>query len=231
MGGPVLAALGASAAVTWTGWDILRGRRPDWRALAGDAGLAVYVKGVRPWLSRWGATDEEVVKELPGDETVSNPRSQQTRAVTVHAPVEQVWPWLAQIGQDRAGFYSYDWLGNLAGCRVHNADRIHPEWQERGVGEVVRLWPSAGLTLVRLDPGRALAMSGGWYFALEPTEGLGSRLIARWRHDPDRYRTAFALLIEFPHFLMERRMLLGIKERAERAAGQASATAAPAPPR
>ena len=70
-------------------------------------------------------------------------------------PPEAVWPWLAQIGQDRGGFYSYEWLENLAGCRMRNADRIHPEWQDRQAGDTVLLHPSSGLKILRLDPGRA----------------------------------------------------------------------------
>ena len=86
-----------------------------------------YALVVRPWHIRWGATEERIAKPLPGDELVPNPAIESTRAITVNAPVEEVWPWLAQIGQDRGGFYSYEWLENLAGCRMRNADRIHPE--------------------------------------------------------------------------------------------------------
>ena len=90
-------------------------------------------------MQRWGATDEERRKPLPGDELVADPVTTSTRAITVDAPVEAVWPLLAQIGQDRGGFYSYDWLENLAGCKMHNADRVHPERQQRVIGEVVKL--------------------------------------------------------------------------------------------
>src|SRR5918994_7083921 len=76
-----------------------------------------YALVVRPWHLRWGATEEGIAKPLPGDELVPNPAIESTRAITVNAPVEEVWPWLAQIGQDRGGFYSYEWLENLAGCR------------------------------------------------------------------------------------------------------------------
>jgi hypothetical protein len=126
-----------------------------------------------------------------------------------------VWPWLAQLGQDRGGFYSYEWLENLAGCRMRNADRIHPEWQEREVGETVKLHWASGLELTRFEPNRVYAL-GGWYFVLEPEDGR-TRLIARGRFPRGRASIAYGLLLELPHFIMERKMLLGIKERAERA--------------
>jgi hypothetical protein len=217
LGGSVVLTLGAAAAVGRTVQEILGGRRPGALALAGDVGLVLYVKGLSPWMRRWGATDEELVKALPGDETVPEPGAQHTRAVTIDAPPEQVWPWLAQIGQDRGGFYSYDWLENLAGCCVRNTDRIHPQWQDWEVGDIVRLWPAGGLALLRFDPARAFAMSGGWYFAMEPHGDSGTRLIARWRPRAGLSGKVFAFLLELPHFIMERRMLLGIKERAERA--------------
>src|SRR5947209_19113016 len=96
-------------------------------------------------MMHWGATDEERLKRVPCDELVPDPITTSTRAITVNTPVEVVWPWLAQIGQDRGGFYSYDWLENLAGCKMDNADRIHPEWQQRAIGEVVKLhWAAVG---------------------------------------------------------------------------------------
>jgi hypothetical protein len=152
---------------------------------------------------------------LPGDELVERPGIQTTRAVTVEVPVEAVWPWLAQIGQDRAGFYSYEWLENLAGCRMRNADRIHPEWQQRAVGETVLLHPASGLKLLRFEPPRVYALDGGWHFVLEPL-GARTRLIARGRYRRGLVSVAYGLLLEIPHFVMERKMLLGIKERAER---------------
>lgn len=103
-----------------------------------------YAFFIRPWHLRWGATDEELGKPLPGDELVPHPGIESTRAITVNAPVEQVWSWLAQIGQDRGGFYSYEWLENLAGCRMRNADRVHPEWQHREVGRPCTCIPRRG---------------------------------------------------------------------------------------
>ncbi|HMA26843.1 MAG TPA: hypothetical protein VKO62_04340, partial [Solirubrobacterales bacterium] len=88
---------------------------------------------MRLWMRSWGVEDEEGTTTEP------------VHAIEVDAPAEQVWPWLAQLGQDRGGFYSYEWLENLAGCRMRNADRIHPEWQHREIGEKVMLHPLNGL--------------------------------------------------------------------------------------
>ena len=177
-----------------------------------------YALVVRPWHLRWGATDEEVGKPLPGDELVPNPAIESTRAITVNAPVEEVWPWLAQIGQDRGGFYSYEWLENLAGCRMRNADRIHPEWQHREVGERVFLHPAFGLKVASFEPGRAIVLEGWGPFVVEPIDEKSTRVIIRSRV-PRRLDVLlyYLLTFEIPHFVMERRMLLGIKECAERA--------------
>jgi hypothetical protein len=126
----------------------------------GAAWPLLYALVVHPWMLRWGATDAEVAKRLPGDELVPDPAYSTTRAVTVEAPAEAVWPWVAQVGQDRAGFYSYEWLEDLAGCRITNADRVHPEWQKRAVGDGVPLRPSIALPVSHFEPGHALVLKG-----------------------------------------------------------------------
>jgi hypothetical protein len=219
---------GSAVLVTAAAWGVgacLRavwaGRRPGQLALASAGALVGYLWVVRPWLLHWGATAEERSKTLPGDELVDRPGIQTTRAVTVEAPVEQVWPWLAQIGQDRGGFYSYEWLENLAGCNMRNADRVHSEWQQRRVGETVLLHPASGLKLVRFDPPLVYAFEGGWYFVLEQEDGR-TRVLARGRYQRGLVSVAYGLLLEIPHFVMERKMLLGIKERAERSQREAA---------
>jgi hypothetical protein len=213
------AALDAAAA--WALGSVagaaVRRRRPSRPALIGSGLVASYVFGVRPWMLRWGATGDEVPEALPGDELVPDPGAQCTRAVTIDAPVETVWPWLAQVGQDRAGFYSYDWLENLAGCRMHNADRIHPEWQQREIGETVGLHHLYGLPVASFEPGRVLALKGWGAFVTERLPGDRTRLIARGRTGRGPGVAFEALVMDIPHFLMERRMLLGIKKRAEAA--------------
>ena len=175
----------------------------------------LYLFWLRPWHMRWGATDKEVHKTMLGDELVPDPVIQSTRAVTVHAPVHQVWPWLAQLGQDRGGFYSYAWLENLAAADIHNADRIHPEWQQRKVGDIVRLSPYIGLPVAVFEPKRALLLKGWGAFVLEPVDTHTTRLLARNRTPCGWSALLSALFIELPHFIMERKMLLGIKARAE----------------
>jgi hypothetical protein len=103
----------------------------------------VYLLLVRPWHMRWGATDEEVRKSLPGDELAPHPTLESTRALTIRAPAKEVWRWLMQLGQDRGGFYSYDWLENLADLAIHSAEEIVPELQNLKVGDLVR-WPPRG---------------------------------------------------------------------------------------
>jgi hypothetical protein len=184
----------------------------------GAVAPAAYVLAIRPWLQRWGATAAEQRKPLPGDELVPEPAAETTRAITIHAPVDAVWPWLAQIGQDRGGFYSYAWLENLAGCRLRNADRIHPEWQHRAVGDRVPLHPLlSGPKVTAFEPNHALVLDGWGAFVVEPLDAQTTRLIIRGRTPRGWAALAYGLLWEIPHFIMERQMLLGLKERAERA--------------
>jgi hypothetical protein len=194
-------------------------------AAAGAGVLAAYVLRVRPWHIRWGATDEEVRGRLPGDELVEHPNVEATHAITIDAPVEEVWPWLVQIGQDKGGFYSYAWLENMVGCRLQNADRILPEYQQLSAGDTVRLHPQAPpLPVLICEPPHALVLGnnmerpGTWGFYLGELDGGRTRLVVRGRGDwgaglPGRLLAR--ALFEPAHFIMERKMLLGIKSRAE----------------
>jgi hypothetical protein len=185
-----------------------------------------YAYIMRPWHLRWGATDEEVVKPLLGDELVPDPVFESTRAITVHAPVEEVveevWSWLDLIGQDRGGLYSYGWLKELSGTPIHEAERSHPEWQHRVVGETIRLFPATTeLKVMAFEPGRATVLEGWGTFAVEPIDEKSTRVILRSRALQGLsglyYRLFYHPLVgEFPHFLIERRMLKGIKERIDR---------------
>src|SRR5450755_1930106 len=106
---------------------------------------AVAVAGIlvaRRWQLRWGATVEESGESLPGDDLISDPDLAATRAITVGAAAGQVWPWIAQLGQGRGGFYSCDFLENLVGCDIHSADQIVPGWQDVEVADQIRLAPS-----------------------------------------------------------------------------------------
>ena len=214
-GGPAILSAAAAAAAVSAGRSLRRGRRPRLAAIAGVATAVVYAGVVVSWMNRWGATREELARSYPGDELVPGAGLQTTHGVTIDAPVSEVWPWLAQIGQDRGGFYSYEWLENLAGCRMRNADRIHPEWQHREVGEVVKLHHAYGLPVTRFEPPRVIALKQWGSFNVEPLPDGRTRVVARGRVARGLGVFFYVLLVEIPHFVMERRMLLGIKHRAE----------------
>jgi hypothetical protein len=193
----------------------------------------------------WGATWDEVVAPLPGDELIDNPLYVTTRAITIAAPAAAVWPWLLQLGQNRGGFYSYDLLENLAGLDIHSADEVRPEWQDLHAGEdFITLDPDGvmKMTIVTLDPGRALVLRSGapgeppqgpgdffkgeiewtWAFVLQEPSAASTRLQVRSRAawaDTASARTARGVVLGPAHLLMERGMLRGIRTRAERAAG------------
>jgi hypothetical protein len=180
---------------------------------------------------RWGATDDEMTATLPGDELVVDADLTATRSVTVRAAADGVWPWIAQLGQGRGGFYSYDFLENLVGCDIHSADRIVREWQSIDVGDEVKLAPQAALTAAVVEPGRALVLRGGipmgrttapydftWAFVLRPQPDGATRLVVRERFGYSRWWVALLVEpVELISFVMSRRMLRGIKDRAQRA--------------
>ncbi|MEA2421265.1 MAG: hypothetical protein QOF55_364 [Thermoleophilaceae bacterium] len=169
---------------------------------------------------------------LPGDEIVPAAGLTATRAVTVSVNADGVWPWIAQLGQGRGGFYSYDVLENLLGCEIHSADRIVPEWQSVAVGDEVHLHPDVGLTVAFVQPGRALVLHGGvpigrtpppydftWAFVVRAQADGTTRLVVRERYGYSRRWAALLVEpIELISFVMSQRMLRGIRERAERAA-------------
>lgn len=207
VGGPILLLAAGWACLRSLLRSLSRRRAPSLAAALGGLALGTYAGPVRRWMRSWGAD--------PAEATASEP----VHAIEIDAPADRVWPWLAQLGQDRGGFYSYEWLENLAGCRMRNADRIHPEWQHRELGERVMLHPLNGLPVSRFEPGREIALEGWGSFAVEPLGEKRSRVVCRGEsQDSPLYTAYYVGLIELPHFLMERKMLLGIKERAERGA-------------
>ena len=183
----------------------------------------------RPWYSRWGSTTKEQQRPLPGDDLVPQPRVTSTRAITIAAPPAAVWPWLAQLGQGRGGLYSYQKLENLARCQMVNADRLHPEWQNPVVGDKVRFGPEPfpyqtiraidhGWTLVLGSPPEEHATISSWVFHLEPLGPAQTRLIVRYRgaYPPGAMNTLLWRVVTDPiFFVMERRMLIGIRNRVE----------------
>jgi hypothetical protein len=172
----------------------------------------------------WGATAEEATRALPGDELLVDAAIVATRAITIEAPPAAVWPWLMQMGPGRAGAYTYDWIENLFGLNMHSADRIHPEWQDLEVGEVLRSGEDKpGMRVEILKPQRALvnrSEAGDWVWAFVLVADNGStRLISRNRISMSGAAAGQwlgMLVMEPGSLVMERKMLLGIKERAER---------------
>jgi len=155
-----------------------------------------FVAVIRARYQRWGATDADLDRVLAGDAELSGPTSSTTRAITITAPTERVWPWIAQLGQGRGGFYSYDWLENLVPrTDIHNADRIVPEWQDVVVGSQVRLAPEVPLRVAAVDVGRSLVLRGSvpigtvpapydftWAFVLLAQPDGTTRLLVRERY-------------------------------------------------
>jgi hypothetical protein len=194
---------------------------------------------LRPWHERWGATDEEVRAALPGDELVAEPAGQSTRAITIDAPPERVWPWVIQLGADRAGFYSYDWLENVFGLGIHSADAVVPRWQERAVGDLVHANApgTGGWYVMKVVPQEALVLKTANVKAGEParrdqglrweflwtfvTQDLGNgstRLLVRERTGFDsRVTRTLMAPVGLVSFLMTQKMMRGIKARAEAA--------------
>lgn len=197
--------------------------------IVGAAAIAVVLLTplLQARLARWGATDAEVRHSLPGDDLVPHPKVGYTYAITINTPAAKIWPWLVQIGQGRGGFYSYEFLENMVGCQIHNADRIIPEFQHLEVGDGVRLHPKAPpLPVAAIEPGRVIVLYAGeyaqnaitWVFFLDELDEGTTRLIARFRFDckPSLGNMlGYGFFLEPISCLMQRKMFLGIKRRAE----------------
>jgi hypothetical protein len=190
-------------------------------------GPAAYVLFFRQWCLTWGARDDEVAAKLAGDELLPDADLVTTRAVTVNAPPEAIWPWLVQMGSGRGGAYTYDWIENLLGLNMHSADEILPRYQDLRVGDELPMGPDRpGMMVKVLDPPSTLAVQLAdqnwvWIFALVP-DGESTRLISRNRIAtaalPSVGRLFYTVFMEPGSLVMERKMLLGIKQRAERTA-------------
>ena len=184
--------------------------RSSWCALVPALACLTLLRRVS---MRWGASDQEVGADLPGDELLPHADLCVTRAVTIRAAADEVWPWIAQFGQGRGGFYSYDVLENLIGCDIHSADRIIPQWQTIAAGDQVNLAPEVGLTVTQVDPVQSLVLRGGipsmvmrsspydftWAFVLSPASdgttrpsGIGSTHAASGNGAPMPWSNRFA---------------------------------------
>lgn len=212
--------------------------------LVGGAQVALCVIGapiLRRWYNQWGATDHETAEALPGDELVPAPKLGYTRAITIDAPPEEVWPWLVQIGQRRGGFYSYDALENVVGCRIHSVDRVLPEHQHLDRHDLIRSGPGnrASWEVMDVDPRHHLVLMGAdpdthrappvleeipdrghvastWQWVLRPQPAGRTRLIVRQRLTFSPHQRVLWHIVEPINFVMEKEMLRGIARRAER---------------
>jgi hypothetical protein len=190
--------------------------------------VAAYLTLVWPRLIRWGATDQEVRRSFPAAQHAPSPMYRSTRTIEIRATPSVVWAWLVQLGQGRGGFYSYTWLENLVGADIHNATRIRPDLQHLQVGDTVRLAPAgflgggfdhlSQLRVAAIEPERLLVLRGWGTFALDSLSGAGTRLLIR-EETPlpsSAWKAALLKLTWEPlHFVMERQMLRGIRDRSE----------------
>ncbi len=227
--------------------------RDDWRDVAsGLGGMAVIsalllLPFLREERSHWGLSEELANRAYAGDHLVPEPRWMWTHAVEIDAPASEVWPWVVQIGADRAGFYSYQWLENLAGCKLRNAEVIKPEWALKEGSGLVLHPKMPPLEVVFLVPGECFVAyaapdddairagrpwaSASWLFVVEPIDERRSRVISRYRCACSNELATKLLygptILEPIGFAMDRRMLLGIKARAEKRELQRHAAARP----
>ena len=190
-------------------------------ALAGA--LGAYPLFFRRWCLTWGARPGEVSRKLPGDELLADAGLVTTRAITIGAPPAAIWPWLMQMGSGRGGMYTYDWIENLFGLDMHSTREILPRFQDVKVGDEFPLGPGRSAMRVAVcDPERTFAIRFAdgnwvWIFALF-AEGAQTRLISRnrivtpWARP---VRLFYTLVMEPGSLIMERKMLLGVKQRAE----------------
>jgi len=207
--------------------------------LFGVLGLAaLYWLLVRRWFVCWGATPADRNRLMRGDAAVADPSYSATLAITIGARPEQIWPWLVQIGYERGGLYSYDWLDRLFGYLDRpSADSILPQFQSLAVGDEVPMGRGQGFPVTAIDANRALVLSGtgdgfawAWQFGLYPLDEKRTRLISRnLVRVPRTFGSwMFMRAIEPAAFLMTRRMLLGLKRRAEALAATQMDRASPA---
>ena len=219
---PAAAPAGRTRRILATGGSVVA-----WSFLA----YVFLVIAGRPWYTTWGTTWGDRAAPVPGDPLGPSATYRLDHAVTISAPASAVWPWLMQMGQDRGGFYSYSWLERVVGDDIHNAERIVPEWQHREVGDLVRaaqpgylsrlLGDEPGWRITALEDGHFMVLEGWGAFIVEPVGNRTTRLLVRTRGDatPTPMATVVSpislLVFEPAHFIMQRAMLLGIKERAE----------------
>ena len=214
-------------------------RRLGQAAVVFAGGYLAALTATRRWHQHWGASEQEITRPLPGDDLIPAVRLDSTHAITIHAPADRIWPWLAQMGyEDRAGTYSYNLFEQSIG---RNLDRVDPDIAPLATGGTMAFYPGAPMTVAVADPPRALVLwqvtskgqaidpaglwdddyvAWSWAFVLEPVDAATTRLLVRMRvsYQPAaKWGPGMWLLVEPAHFVMGRRQLLGIRQRAEAA--------------
>jgi len=201
-------------------------RVAGWFILTAVVFVAAYLLMIRPWHREWGATDDEIGQDMPADDIVKNPNYLvTTRAITINAKPEEIWPWLVQMGYKRGGLYSYDWLDRLAGILDRpSADRILPEFQDLRPGDEIPLGSGPGWPVKSMDPNRSMVFDIEqpgihltWSWGLSPIDASSTRLILRIRGNM-KITPGQAPLFAFmdpAEFVMVRKMLSGLKQRVE----------------
>ena len=183
--------------------------------------VLLYLKRIRPWQLCWGATDDEIKRAMPGDDIVDQPSFNATRAVTIQAPAEQIYPWIVQMGVTRAGWYSYDWLDNLG---RPSAESILPAHQNIQVGSLIPLSPDGkqGMRVKEFRQNQSMVWwdqkgDSSWAWGIYPEGETAARLVTRVRMKYRLFSPAilFNLLVEFGDIVMMRKCMLGIRRRAE----------------
>jgi hypothetical protein len=173
----------------------------------------------RPWALTWGSTDMEIARSMPGDEVLEQPTFNATRAVTIEATPEDIWPWIVQIGYRRAGFYSYDFLDN---DDIPSADRILPEYQHLEIGDIIPLTKYTNVRVIEIEPPKFMVLlfeisgdwsNATWAWGLYPEDGSHTRLVTRLRANPTHLPSR--VLLDLGEIIMMRKCMLGIKRRAE----------------
>jgi hypothetical protein len=186
--------------------------------------LTAYLFVARPYQLHWGATEKEISASMPGDEFDDSPDFLATRAITIQGTPQEIWPWLIQMGFNRAGFYGYDLLENLGSERgMLSAEHILPEFQNFRVGDVVPISAVAEMEFYAIEPDQYLIWSGvddpsSLLWALQPVDGAHTRLISRFRWSYDLSKPQelpLQLLTEFTDHLAVRKILMGVKGRVE----------------
>ncbi|MGD0005129.1 MAG: hypothetical protein ABSE06_12960 [Anaerolineaceae bacterium] len=207
-------------------------------------GVHILLPFLHGWRVRWGASDQELGRSWLGDDLVPHPRGGFTHAITIHAPISQVYPWIAQIGQDKGVFYSYEFLENLIGCNIHNADHLLPGCQEVKPGDILWMHPKAGVPIELVEAGHGFVMHGmlntatgetipagaalpanfvnvSWLFYFYEIEGDCTRFVTRWRLDcPPGFKNELMngrWGLKSIASVMDFKMLKGVRQHAEAA--------------